>query len=92
MTIGWVFFRSETISDAFNYLSLTFFDLSFPEELRSASIYVLMIVILDLIIRNSPKDILKNISDKKRILFNTIIFILIMLFYTDGGNFIYFRF
>ena len=92
VTIGWVFFRSETITDAFNYLSLTFYNLSLPEELRSAMIYVLMIVILDLIIRNSPKDILKNISAKKRILFNTIIFILIMLFYTDGGNFIYFRF
>ena len=92
VTIGWVFFRSETINDAFNYLKLSIIKLNFPGELRSALVYVLMIIILDIILRNSPKDILRNFPISKRLLFNTIIFILIILFYTEGGNFIYFRF
>ncbi len=92
VTIGWVFFRSETINDAFNYLKLSIIKLNFPGELRSALVYVLMIIILDIILRNSPKDILRNFPLSKRLLFNTIIFILIILFYTEGGNFIYFRF
>ncbi|MFL2625142.1 MAG: MBOAT family O-acyltransferase, partial [Candidatus Marisimplicoccus sp.] len=92
VTIGWVFFRSETINDAFNYLKLSIIKLNFPSELRSALVYVLMIILLDIILRNSPKDILSNLRISKRLLFNTIIFILIILFYTEGGNFIYFRF
>ena len=92
VTIGWVFFRSETINDAFNYLKLSILKLNFPGELRSALVYVIMIIILDIILRNSPKDILRNFHISKRLLFNSIIFILIILFYTEGGNFIYFRF
>ncbi len=92
VTIGWVFFRSETINDAFNYLKLSILKLNFPGELRSALVYVIMIIILDIILRNSPKDILRNFHMSKRLLFNSIIFILIILFYTEGGNFIYFRF
>ena len=60
VTIGWVFFRSETINDAFNYLKLSILKLNFPGELRSALVYVIMIIILDIILRNYPKDILRN--------------------------------
>ncbi len=92
VTIGWVFFRAESISDAFDYLKLMLSDISFPNELRSAIIYVIMIFVLDLILKNSPKDVLKGLTFNKRMIFNSIIYILIILFYTEGGNFIYFRF
>ena len=92
VTIGWVFFRAESISIAFDYLKLMLSDISFPNELRSAMIFVIMIFVLDLILKNSPKDVLKGLSFNKRMIFNSIIYILIILFYTEGGNFIYFRF
>lgn len=92
VTIGWVFFRAESISNAFDYLKLMLSDISFPNELRSAIIYVIMIFVLDLILKNSPKNVLKGLSFNKRMIFNSIIYILIILFYTEGGNFIYFRF
>ncbi len=92
VTIGWVFFRAESISNAIDYLKLMLSDISFPNELRSAIIYVIMIFVLDLILKTSPKDVLKGLSFNKRMIFNSIIYILIILFYTEGGNFIYFRF
>jgi alginate O-acetyltransferase complex protein AlgI len=94
VTIGWVFFRSETITDAFSYLNQMFFDIDFfsIDQIILAS-GVLFLVAEYLIKRDE-----RFIRFSKYILADNIIFlifgILIILFFFKKGvdSFIYFQF
>ena len=46
-TFAWVFFRSDSIYDAFLYLRNLFSKLDIPSDYRSGVIYVFIIIILD---------------------------------------------
>ena len=90
VTIGWVFFRSETLIDSFNYLNQMFFDLNLPNKERDGIIYVLILLILDFFIRKNERI---EISYFK---YDSLLFsILIILILEKFGNykeFIYFQF
>jgi alginate O-acetyltransferase complex protein AlgI len=101
-TIAWVFFRSETITNSFQYLSMMVSKFSIPVSQKGGIIYVLLIVFLDWAIRKNGRLKPKFILDKKiyqwiyvisliiTIVFGTLS--LIFLQNSDGKPFIYFQF
>ena len=94
VTIGWVFFRSQTIVDSFGYLNQMFFEFNFPTKFRLGFLYVLLIFFIDFIIRGKERLNFK-IPNNLELLGSTIlIFIIIWFynFYNEASTFIYFQF
>jgi len=55
-TIAWVFFRSESVGDAFLYLNIMITKFSIPSSNRSGLIFVFMVYILDWLWRNNERE------------------------------------
>jgi D-alanyl-lipoteichoic acid acyltransferase DltB (MBOAT superfamily) len=94
VTIGWVFFRSQTIVDSFSYLNQMLFEFNFPTKFRLGFLYVLLIFFIDFIIRGKERLSFK-IPNNLELLGSTIlIFIIIWFynFYNEASAFIYFQF
>ena len=45
VTLTWVFFRSETLFDAFNYLSKMIVDIAFPTKYRSQILPIIILLL-----------------------------------------------
>ena len=98
VTIGWVFFRSETIMDSFNYLNQMFLDFGFPSVYRRQLVFkVVPLIFLEFLIRNTPR------LDYNIVKFKTIINLMItylfyhlviskIIFGNSIQQFIYFQF
>lgn len=89
VTIGWVFFRSETISDSFVYLSKMFFDFDIPNKLNNGALYVLFVLFLDYSFRKDERLIL---TLKIRRILYLVLSILILYKFNSLNTFIYFQF
>ncbi len=101
VTISWVFFRSETIFKALEYLQNIFLDFSFglynhPKGYRMIDYYVLIFLFLvfEFIIRKDERNPFKFKSRVLRFIIYTLLILLMLLFYDDGvdRSFIYFQF
>ena len=91
VTIGWVFFRSETIGDSFGYLSnMMTYDLSFQKG--KGLILVMLILFFDFLFRENERIIIKINNDKIRWLLYIIIITLIISYFNNNNSFIYFQF
>ena len=91
-TIAWVFFRSESISDSFNYLILMVSKFSIPTYERSGVVLLIILVVFDWIMRaddRNPLDIQSQII--KFIIYYILLFSIISKFFTNK-EFIYFQF
>ena len=91
VTIGWVFFRSETIGDSFNYLGQMFFDLNIPNIYRSGVIYVLIVYLLDFLIRKNER-LPFSFNYLRWVMYFLITFSIITKFGNSDTEFIYFTF
>ena len=93
--IGWVFFRSETISDSFNYFNQMFFRLNSPVIYRSLLIkFIVPLMLFEFLIRNYPRlNFMFSKLKFQELLVFSIIIIFIMLYFGKGQvDFIYFQF
>ena len=91
VTIGWVFFRSETIGDSFGYLSnMMTYDLSFQKG--KGLILVMLILFFDFLFRENERIIIKINNGKIRWLLYIIIITLIISYFNNNNSFIYFQF
>tara|TARA_B100000519_G_C14254890_1_gene444487 strand:- start:1072 stop:2493 length:1422 start_codon:yes stop_codon:yes gene_type:complete len=89
--IAWVFFRSETISDSFQYLLQMVSNLTIPSENNLGLIYVMTIIILDWLIRKNERIIKLNFYRYHMM----ILLFWIIVFHSFEGTpvkFIYFQF
>ena len=90
VTIGWVFFRSETIGDSLAYLNQLIFDFQLPNKYRIGLVYVFLIFSFDFFFRKNER-IETEYFKYDWVLFS--IFILIILEKFGVYNeFIYFQF
>ena len=101
VTFSRIFFRSESITDAFGYIDRIFTDLSYssynhPMGYRMMDYYLLIIlfVIYEWLIRRDERSPFKFKSKFVRFAIYTIIILSMLLFYDDGvdRSFIYFQF
>ena len=88
VTIGWVFFRSETISDSFNFLTQLNFDFNFTFVNKLP--LVILFIFLEWIFRKDERKIYSKFS--ARLLVDFILFYLIIGFINNNKPFIYFDF
>jgi alginate O-acetyltransferase complex protein AlgI len=94
ITIAWVFFRSESISDSFNYLILMVSKFSIPTYERFGIVFVFILVVFDWIMRKNERNPI-NIQNKytRWIMYIVLIYLIISYFnIIDTSQFIYFQF
>lgn len=92
ITIAWVFFRSESVTDSFKYLSIMFSKFSIPTYERSGVVFIIILVVFDWIMRadeRNPLDIESQII--KFIIYYILLFSIISKFFSNK-EFIYFQF
>lgn len=101
VTIGWVFFRSESINQAFLYLKKMLFDFSsevyvHPSGYRMIDYFIIIIcfIIFEYFIRNNERNPFYFKSKVLRFSLYLLMVFAIILFYDDGvdRSFIYFQF
>ena len=90
VTVGWVFFRSETIFDSFNYLYQMIFDFEFPKYMRSKMALIFFLILVDYLIRKNER-LEKLTSPFEWILYSILILILFENM-SSHSSFIYFQF
>ncbi|MCB0684957.1 MAG: MBOAT family protein, partial [Saprospiraceae bacterium] len=92
VTLAWIFFRSPSVTFAFDYIVKMFADFNIPDQSREATLYVITIVILDWLLR---RDETLNFKWKPAISISlNIIFIILIFikFNKTPSSFIYFQF
>ncbi|MDP5228821.1 MAG: MBOAT family protein [Cellulophaga sp.] len=101
VTIGWVFFRSESIKQAFDYLKRLLFDFSsehymHPSGYRMVDYFIILIlfVLYEYSIRNDERNPFPFQNKYVRFLVYVLMVFSIILFFDDGvdRSFIYFQF
>ena len=90
--LTWVFFRSDSVTDAFLYLLRMFTDIDFPNVYRSGFIYVILIVLFDWWNRKDERKPLNINSFYFRWTSYVILIILILGHNGQKNEFIYFQF
>ena len=90
VTIGWVFFRSETIIDSFKFLSLMISDLSLDTSFDSIFLYLMFFIITEFFIRKEER--LREKYFKNDWIAFSLISILILEKFGGINSFIYFQF
>ncbi|MGY8987202.1 MAG: MBOAT family O-acyltransferase [Flavobacteriales bacterium] len=90
--LAWVFFRSDSVTDAFLYLLRMFTDIAFPNVYRSGFIYVILIVLFDWWNRKDERKPLNINSFYFRWISYVILIILILGHSGQKNEFIYFQF
>ena len=91
VTIGWVFFRSETIGDSFNYLSKMFLEFGIPQSIRRGILFVICLTFLDFIIKGDERINFRK-SHSLELFVSIILVLVILFFYNQSSSFIYFQF
>lgn len=95
VTIGWIFFRSDSITSAFGYLSHILSNNGYTLAIEfNLFIYLTILLILEYVIRRNERCIkFSNIPQINKFIFIVISVITILLFFKeDPSNFIYFQF
>lgn len=94
--LSWIFFRSESIKDAIDYISIIFSNISIPSRSRTGMIFVLLMIITDWLWRENPK--LENKFMKYELVEDICLAIMLiiiipkLIFISDKNPFIYFQF
>jgi len=93
-TITWVFFRSESIVDSFNYLSLMLSKISIPNDNRSGILFVVILVVFDWTMRKDERNPFNYKFKYFRRLVYVFVSYLIFAYFQliDLSQFIYFQF
>ncbi len=93
-TIAWVFFRSESISDSFNYMILMVSKFSIPNNERSGILFVVILVVFDWTMRKNERNPLHYRNRYIRLLIYVFVsyFIFAHFQLIDLSQFIYFQF
>lgn len=90
VTIGWVFFRSETIGDSLNFLNQMIFQIDIPYYLRFNLLLIFSFVPIEYLVRKNEK--LENIKFPLDWVLYSFLIIYILENISKHSNFIYFQF
>ena len=90
VTLGWVFFRSETIIDSFYYLSQMFFEFDLPKYMRSKLGLIILLLFVDYLIRKQER--LEKFSFPFDWVLYSILLLILFENLSSHSSFIYFQF
>jgi D-alanyl-lipoteichoic acid acyltransferase DltB (MBOAT superfamily) len=91
ITIGWVFFRSETIGDSVVYLNKMIFEINFPTAKTKGILFLIPLILIEYIIRGNERLNIK-VSQNLELLISIVLIITVIWFYNQSSGFIYFQF
>ena len=91
ITVGWIFFRSETLEDSFLYLYKILFEFNISGFKINGMLYIIPFIILDYLIRKDERLNFK-LDKYLELVISTIIIFIILWFYNESEGFIYFQF
>ena len=91
--IAWVFFRSESLVDAFKYLYRIATEINIPSTNHIGLIIILIIIIAEWLMRRDERRVI-NFSSKifRRLIYLSLVFLLIIFYNEQKISFIYFQF
>ena len=94
VTVTWVFFRSETLFDAFNYLSKMIVDISFPTKYRSQILPIIIFLCFEWFKRNDERfeNSFTRYRGVNRLIYCTLILYILHNLARPKADFIYFQF
>ena len=94
VTIGWVFFRSDTLEDSFIFLYKMIFEFDINLSKASGLLYIIPLTTLDYMIRTNERNIIftKNKLANNSLFILFIISIVLLFFKETSADFIYFQF
>lgn len=88
----WIFFRSETIFDAFSYIKFIFYKFDMPMAFRKDILVVLFFVFLEFLIRKNERNIQFSSYKVLNTLFFFFLYLVIISQSVNQSEFIYFKF
>lgn len=93
VTICWVFFRAETITDALLYLKTMLSSFSLPNKMRQGLLYIVILILIEYLIREDERNVLsmKN-KTLQKIVFLLMVYFITLSFNLNPTSFIYFQF
>ena len=94
VTLSWIFFRSETLFDAFNYISKMTVDLAFPTKYRSQILPIIIFLIFEWLKRKDERfeKSFTNYSVINRLIYCILILYILHNLSRPKADFIYFQF
>ena len=92
VTIGWVFFRSQTIGDSFEYLKNMFFEFNFSSKFILGIIYIIPFIFLEFQMRFNERLPFSFKLFYKYTLYIVFTLLIVFWFYASKSKFIYFQF
>ena len=90
VSIGWVFFRSETLWDSLDYLSIMIFQFDFPHSHLSKIPLITLFVFIEWFYRFDERNL--YLKSKFALIVELFYFFSIVRNFGIGGDFIYFKF
>ena len=90
VTIGWVFFRSETIGDSLNYLIQMIFQIDIPYHSRFNLLLIFSFLPAEYLVRKNER--LDNIKFPLDWVLYSFLIVYILENFSNHSNFIYFQF
>ncbi len=90
VTVGWVFFRSETILDSFNYLYQMVFEFEFPKYMRSKLVLIFFLIPVDYLTRKDER--LEKLTFPFEWILYSILILILFENMSSHTSFIYFQF
>ena len=92
----WVFFRSDSVYDAFQYIYQLIYNFNIPDHYRFSILHVILIVLLDWLWRSNERKLFNFNNIYIRWFFYNIVlillFLMIIIFNSHEQQFIYFQF
>ena len=92
VTIGWVVFRSVTISDSFNYLNYMVFSFDIDIVWKRGLIYCFIIILMDYFMRTSERMVFNFIRPIRVFIYLVLVTMLVIFYNSKEEQFIYFNF
>lgn len=93
VTVGWVFFRSESITDSFLFIKKMIFSFDIPGSFRVGTLFVFWCLILDFLFLNKERTPFNFKNKLIRNLSYVITIMIILSFFSEqNSSFIYFTF
>lgn len=90
--IGWVFFRSESIGSAFEYLLAIPSTFQIPLMFKQGVIYTMTLLVLEWLMRKDERSPLKTPNQVVNWILYSVILFMIMIYMDNRVPFIYFQF
>jgi alginate O-acetyltransferase complex protein AlgI len=93
VTVLWVFFRSENLDQAFDYIFRMFTDFTLPDKMRIGILYIALLLFFEYFMKSDERKVLRfNNRNLRLSVYIVLIYLIFLNFNLNPSDFIYFQF